>query len=74
MNKLINKPLQIKKNGKNGHSILGPVDNLEIHVCPDWWRRIFNSMYLRTDADVIEDKQITRSEVELFSSIFFRHI
>jgi len=69
MNKQIMKPLNIKKNGKNGHSILGPVDNLEMHLRPDWWRRIFNSMYLRTDADVVDDKEITRSEVKLFSSI-----
>jgi D-alanine-D-alanine ligase len=63
------KPLTIKKNGKTGHSILGPVDNLEMHLRPDWWRRIFNSMYLRTDADVVDDKEITRSEVKLFSTI-----
>src|SRR5271157_1970504 len=59
----------VKKNGKNGSSVLGPVDNLELHLRPDWWRRIFNSMYLKTDADVVEDKTITVGEVELFSSI-----
>ena len=69
MNKQLIKPLPIKKNGKNGHAILGPVDNLEMHLRPDWWRRIFNSMYLKTDADVVEDKQITENEVELFTSI-----
>lgn len=69
MNKQITKPISLKKNGKNGHAILGPVDNLETHLRPDWWRRIFNSMYLKTDADVVEDKQITKNEVELFSSI-----
>jgi D-alanine-D-alanine ligase len=69
MNKLSVKPLPIKKNGKNGHAILGPVDNLEMHLRPDWWRRIFNSMYLKTDADVVEDKKITCNEVELFTSI-----
>ncbi len=69
MNKQLIKPLPIKKNGKNGHTILGPVDNLEMHLRPDWWRRIFNSMYLKTDADFVEDKQITRNEVELFTSI-----
>jgi len=73
MNKQITKPLPIKKNGKNGHAILGPVDNLETHLRPDWWRRIFNSMYLRTDADVVEDKQITKNEVELFSSLLNVH-
>ena len=55
---------------KNGHSItpkFGPVDNLESYLQPDWWRRIFNSMYLKTDADVVEDKQITCTEVDLFT-------
>ena len=69
MNKKITKVLPVKKNGKNGNAVLGPVDNLELHLQPDWWRRIFNSMYLKTDADVVEDKQITKSEVELFTSI-----
>jgi D-alanine-D-alanine ligase len=69
MNKQLTKPNIIKKNGKNGHSILGPVDNLETYLRPDWWRRIFNSMYLKTDADVVDDKQITKNEVELFTSI-----
>jgi D-alanine-D-alanine ligase len=69
MNKQLIKAIPIKKNGKNGHTILGPVDNLEMYLRPDWWRRIFNSMYLKTDADVVDDKQITKSEVELFTSI-----
>ncbi|MCB0668904.1 MAG: methyltransferase domain-containing protein [Saprospiraceae bacterium] len=47
----------------------GPVDNLEQHLRPDWWKRIFNAMYLKTDADMVEDRQITSQEVELFSSI-----
>lgn len=54
-----------KKNGK----ILGPVSNLEQHLQSDWWRRIFNSMYLKTDADVVEDKTITQNEVTLFTEI-----
>ena len=63
------KVLTPKKNGKNGTAVLGPVDNLEKHLQPDWWRRIFNSMYLKTDADVVEDMLITRNEIQLFSSI-----
>ena len=63
------KILQAKKNGQNSISVLGPVENLELHLQPDWWRRIFNSMYLKTDADVVEDKTITNSEVSLFTSI-----
>jgi len=48
---------------------LGPVIDLEEHVQPDWWRRIFNSIYLKTDADVVDDQHITRKEVDLFSEI-----
>jgi D-alanine-D-alanine ligase len=69
MNKQLIKAIPIKKNGKNGQPTLGPVDNLEKYLRPDWWRRIFNSMYLKTDADVVEDKLITKNEVELFTSI-----
>ena len=49
--------------------VLGPVDSLEDYVQPDWWRNIFNSLYLKTDADVVEDLNITRKEVDLFSKI-----
>jgi len=48
---------------------LGPVPDLEEHVQPDWWRRIFNSIYLKTDGDVIDDVQITAKEVDLFTDI-----
>ncbi len=63
------KIIPVKKNGKNGSAVLGPVENLELHLRPDWWRRIFNSMYLKTDADVVEDKSITKNEVDLFTSL-----
>lgn len=49
--------------------VLGPVSNLEEHVRADWWRRIFNSIYLKTDADVVDDPNITRQEVQLFADI-----
>lgn len=48
--------------------ILGPVSVLEEHVLPDWWNRIFNSLYLKTDADVVDDVNITRKEVDLIIS------
>jgi D-alanine-D-alanine ligase len=44
----------------------GPVNNLEQHLHPEWWKHIFNSMYLKTDADVVEDVRITENEVNLF--------
>ncbi len=49
--------------------VLGPVVDLEEHVRPDWWRSIFNSIYLKTDADVVDDQSITMSEVNLFLKI-----
>ncbi|MBN2380049.1 methyltransferase domain-containing protein [candidate division WOR-3 bacterium] len=48
---------------------LGPVPNLEEHVPAEWWRRIFNSIYLKTDGDVVDDRAITAREVDLFTEI-----
>ena len=67
------KPLD-KKFHRHGQSngtpqILGPVEPLENYVQPDWWQRIFNSLYLKTDGDVVADPNITRLEVDAFSSI-----
>jgi D-alanine-D-alanine ligase len=47
----------------------GPVSNLEKYVKPDWWRYLFNPIYLKTDADVVNDQSITRSEVDLLIQI-----
>ncbi|HDS30143.1 MAG TPA: methyltransferase domain-containing protein, partial [Firmicutes bacterium] len=65
-------PAKVHQDGKNGKGpakTLGPVPNLEAHVSPDWWCRIFNSLYLKTDADVVDDQSITRTEVDLISEI-----
>jgi D-alanine-D-alanine ligase len=48
---------------------LGPVLSLEEHLHPEWWRLIFNSIYLKTDGDVVDDPQITSKEVDMFSGI-----
>ncbi len=53
---------------QNGRSI-GPVRNLEVHVKPDWWRGIFNHLYLKTDGDVVGDQQITEREVDRITGI-----
>jgi D-alanine-D-alanine ligase len=67
----------MKKESLNGQNsvikiaskTVGPIVDLEQHLHPDWWKRIFNSMYLKTDADVVEDSQITKTEVDLFKEI-----
>ena len=48
---------------------LGPVENLEEQVKSDWWRYIFNSYYLKTDGDVVDDEDITEEEVSLISRV-----
>lgn len=58
-----------RRKAATGTKPLGPVSNLEEHVRPDWWRRIFNSIYLKTDGDVVDNQNITRKEVDLFSEI-----
>ncbi len=44
---------------------LGPVADLEKHLPADWWRTLFNSLYLKTDADVAEDNENTVQEVNM---------
>jgi D-alanine-D-alanine ligase len=64
-----NKSLPKHKNNKQKTKALGPVLNLEKYVHPDWWRSIFNSLYLKTDSDVVDDKDITEKEIDLFLQI-----
>lgn len=44
---------------------LGPVSNLEEQVTADWWAKIFDRFYLKTDGDVVDDIDITKAEVDL---------
>jgi D-alanine-D-alanine ligase len=44
---------------------LGPVSDLERHLPSDWWRTLFNSLYLETDGDVVENDRNTEQEIEL---------
>ena len=56
-------------NGNGSSKCLGSVANMEEYVQPDWWRRIFNSLYIKTDADLVDDSQITSTEIGFFTSI-----
>ena len=47
-------------------SAIGPVEDLESYVKAEWWRDIFNANYLRTDGDVVEDPEITATEIDAF--------
>jgi len=63
------KPPPRGRSGIGGIKSLGPVPNLEEHVQPDWWRLLFNSLYLKTDGDVVDDPQVTVKEVDTFLKI-----
>lgn len=47
---------------------LGPVPDLERHLPSDWWRTLFNSIYLKTDGDVVENDANTAREVDALVS------
>ena len=63
------KNIDLRKKESNSSHCLGPLSNLEEYVRKDWWKKIFNSYYLKTDGDVVEDKKITSYEVDVFSKI-----
>ena len=44
---------------------LGPISDLERHLPSDWWRSLFNAVYLKTDGDVVENEAATAAEVDL---------
>ena len=47
---------------------LGPVADLESHLPEDWWRKLFNALYVKTDGDVVENAENTRRDVDLVLS------
>lgn len=44
---------------------VGPVADLERHLPSDWWRTLFNSIYLKTDGDVVENNRNTAQEIDM---------
>ena len=49
-------------------SCLGPVADLEAHLPEEWWRKLFNALYVKTDGDVVENLENTRREVDFIVS------
>jgi D-alanine-D-alanine ligase len=49
----------------NGPKTIGPVSDLERHLPSDWWQSLFNSLYLKTDGDVVENDSNTAREIDL---------
>jgi len=44
---------------------LGPVADLEKHLPSNWWKTLFNSLYLKTDGDVFENSDNTSQDVDM---------
>ncbi len=56
-----------KSKEKSSLRTLGPIPDLEKHLPADWWRTLFNSIYLKTDADVVENADNTSREIDLIA-------
>jgi D-alanine-D-alanine ligase len=56
------KPKRIKRTP--ARSCLGPVADLEAHLPAEWWRKLFNALYVKTDGDVVENSENTRRDVD----------
>lgn len=48
---------------------LGPVADLESHLPEEWWRKLFNALYVKTDGDVVENIDNTRREVDIIQKV-----
>ncbi len=57
------------RKSQNGSRTLGPVSDLERHLPSDWWRSLFNSLYLKTDGDVVENPLNTSQDIDLVESV-----
>lgn len=49
----------------NNTRTLGPVSDLEKHLPASWWKTLFNSLYLKTDGDVVENYNNTKADIDL---------
>jgi D-alanine-D-alanine ligase len=57
----------VRKNNGSGQPprTLGPISDLERHLPSEWWKSLFNSIYLKTDGDVVENDANTVREIDL---------
>lgn len=65
-------PDQLKSNGQpleKGWRTLGPVSDLERHLPAEWWRTLFNAVYLKTDGDVVENDGNTASDIDALEAL-----
>lgn len=56
---------KVPANGGPVPKTVGPIPDLERHLPTEWWRTLFNSIYLKTDGDVVENDRNTIRDVDL---------
>jgi D-alanine-D-alanine ligase len=54
-----------RPSARSPHRTLGPISDLEKHLPADWWRSLFNAVYLKTDGDVVENAANTAADIDL---------
>jgi D-alanine-D-alanine ligase len=42
---------------------------MSIHVDPDWWKTLFDEVYLLTDARSVDNAAVTRQEIEVYTAL-----
>jgi D-alanine-D-alanine ligase len=42
---------------------------MSFEVPPDWWKSLFDEIYLLTDARTVADRDLTRREVDMVCSL-----
>ncbi|MSP67055.1 MAG: methyltransferase domain-containing protein [Alphaproteobacteria bacterium] len=57
-------PIGKRQRGQTSHTSLGPIADLESHLPEEWWNNLFDSLYLMTDGDVVENDINTRREID----------
>lgn len=57
--------MQKKPQSSSQQRTLGPVSDLERHLPTEWWKGLFNALYLKTDGDVVENRDNTRRDVDV---------
>jgi len=55
----------VRRPGAPARACQGPIADLESHLPEEWWREIFNALYLKTDGDVVENDGNTRHDIDL---------
>lgn len=59
------RPTEPSVSRKRATRTLGPLADLEAHLPSEWWQDLFDSLYLKTDGDVVENDTNTSREVDM---------